>query len=247
MIVIPAIDLINNKCVRLRQGRYSDETVFSDDPVSVANNWCKKGATRLHIVDLDGAATGQIKHAHIVREIAQQNPQLTIQVGGGIRNDDSVQEYLDMGIEYVILGTRAVSQPHLVKDLCLEFPGRIIVGLDVKDGKIASAGWSKLSHHSLLDLAQHFEEDGVAAIAFTDINSDGMLSGFNTDTPKQLAKTLKIPIIVAGGIRDLTDIEKVCRLEKYGVMGVIAGRSLYEETLDLSVAQDLADKLCPPS
>lgn len=245
MLIIPAIDLKGGKCVRLRQGKLDDETVYSDDPVLMAGHWVKQGARRLHIVDLDGAAKGEPQHLDIIRKIAQQHPDMIIQVGGGIRDDEHVVTYLDMGIQYVILGTRAISQPHLVRDLCLEFTGHIVIGLDVKDGKVASAGWSKLSHHDIYDLAKHYETDGVASIVYTDIASDGMLSGLDVEGARKLANSVNIPVIVAGGVRDLKDVENLCALKDDGVIGAITGRAIYEKTLDLVAAQQLADQLCP--
>ena len=181
MLLIPAIDLKEGKCVRLRQGRMDDETVFSDDPVAVAKKWADAGARRLHIVDLDGAFAGKPVNAEVIHQIAEECPDLPIQVGGGIRDEDTVQAYLDAGVQYVIIGTKAVSAPHFINDLCLEFPGHIIVGLDAKNGKVAIDGWSKLSHHDVIDMAKHFERDGVEAIIFTDIGRDGMMKGVNVE------------------------------------------------------------------
>ncbi len=244
MLIIPAIDLKGGKCVRLRQGRMNEETVFSDDPLAVAQQWVDAGARRLHIVDLDGAAGGKPVHAAVIAEITQRFPELPVQIGGGIRDEDTVQAYLDCGIRFVILGTRAITQPHFVKDLCLEFPGHIIVGLDVKEGKVAMAGWSKISHHDVIDLAQHFETDGVAAIVYTDISRDGMLSGLNVEDTAKLAATIHTPVIAAGGVSRLKDIETLCKIDEEGIAGVIIGRALYEKTLDLKQAQALADRLC---
>ncbi len=244
MLVIPAIDLKGGKCVRLRQGRMEEETVFSDNPLAVAQRWVDAGARRLHIVDLDGAIGGKPVHAPIITEITQQFPDLPVQIGGGIRDEDTVQTYLDCGVRFVILGTRAITQPHFVKDLCLEFPGHVIVGLDVKEGKVATAGWSKMSHHDLVDLAQHFENDGVAAIIYTDISRDGMMSGLNVAATVELAATIHTPVIAAGGVSKIEDIEALCKAGEEGVAGVIAGRALYEKTLDLKAAQALADRLC---
>lgn len=243
MLVIPAIDLKGGKCVRLRQGKMHEETVFSDNPLAVAEQWIKKDkAQRLHVIDLDGAATGKPVHAGLIAEIVQQFPDVDIQVGGGIRDEDTVQTYLDSGVRYVILGTRAITQPHFVKDLCLEFPNHIIVGLDVRDDKIAIGGWSKLSHHNLTDLALHFEQDGVAAIIFTDIARDGMLTGINVENTVQLAEQLHIPVIAAGGVSTIDDIKALCKTDEEGIAGVIVGRALYEKTLDLKAAQQWVRK-----
>ena len=241
MLVIPAIDLKDGKCVRLRQGAMDDVTVFSEDPVAMAARWVEAGARRLHIVDLDGAASGAPKNAGIVRAIASAHPDLPIQVGGGIRHEDTVQDYLDIGVQYVILGTRAISTPHFVNDLCLEFPGHIIVGLDARDGKVAVDGWSKLSHHDVIDMAQHFETDGVAAIVFTDIGRDGMMRGLNVESTVELAGSIHIPVIASGGVTDENDIRRLCECDEEGIIGVIVGRALYEGTIELEHAQALAD------
>ena len=244
MLVIPAIDLKDGKCVRLRQGKMEDETVFGDDPVEVARRWVDAGARRLHMVDLNGAFAGKPVNAAAIRAVAQAFPDLPIQVGGGIRDEDTVQAYLDAGVQYTIIGTRAVSAPHFVNDLCLEFPGHIIVGLDAKDGKVAIDGWSKLSNHSAVDMAQRFEQDGVEAIVFTDIGRDGMMSGVNVDTTVALAQAIHIPVIASGGITSIEDIRALCGVSEEGIMGAITGRALYEGTLDLAAAQRLADELC---
>ena len=243
MLIIPAIDLKGGKCVRLRRGEMDQETVFSDDPLAVAQQWVEAGARRLHIVDLDGAAGGKPMHAETVAGIAQQFPKLPVQVGGGIRDEDTVQAYLDSGVQFVILGTHAITQPHFVKDLCLEFPGHIIVGLDIKERRVATAGWSKISHHELLDLAQHFENDGVAAIIYTDISRDGMMTGLNIAETRRLAAAIQTPVIAAGGVSRLKDIEALCGIGESNLAGCIVGRALYEKTLDLKRAQALADKL----
>ncbi len=243
MLLIPAIDLKDGKCVRLRQGRMDDETVFSDDPVAMASRWVEAGARRLHIVDLNGAFEGKPVNAGVVKEIAAAHPGLPIQIGGGIRDEDTVQTYLDAGVEYVIIGTKAVSAPHFVNDLCLEFPGHIIVGLDAKDGKVAIDGWSKLSKHDVIDLAQHFEQDGVEAIVYTDIGRDGMMTGVNVASTLKLAQAITIPVIASGGITNLEDIRALCAVAEEGIMGAITGRAIYEGTLDFAEAQELADEL----
>jgi len=244
MLLIPAIDLKDGKCVRLRQGRMEDETVFGDNPVEVAQRWVEAGARRLHMVDLNGAFEGKPVNASAVRVVAEAFPDLPIQVGGGIRDEETVQAYLDAGVQYVIIGTRAVSAPHFVNDLCVEFPGHIIVGLDAKDGKVAIEGWSKLSHHSVIDMAQRFEQDGVEAIVFTDIGRDGMMSGVNVDSTVALAQAIHIPVIASGGITDIDDIRSLCAVSDEGIMGAITGRAIYEGSLDLAAAQQLADELC---
>ncbi|MFO8023516.1 1-(5-phosphoribosyl)-5-[(5-phosphoribosylamino)methylideneamino]imidazole-4-carboxamide isomerase, partial [Thiohalophilus sp.] len=219
MLLIPAIDLKDGKCVRLRQGKMEDETIFSDDPVSVAARWVEAGARRLHIVDLNGAFAGKPVNAEVVHAIASAFPDLPIQIGGGIRDEDTVETYLDAGVQYVIIGTKAVNAPHFVNDLCLEFPGHIIVGLDAKDGKVAIDGWSKLSRHDVIDLAQHFEQDGVSAIVYTDIGRDGMMSGVNVESTVKLAQSMAIPVIASGGITNMDDIRALCEVADEGIMG----------------------------
>lgn len=243
MIVIPAIDLKDGQCVRLRQGRMEDETVFGSDPVEVAQRWVDAGARRLHMVDLNGAFAGEPVNAAAIHAVAEAFPDLPIQVGGGIRDEETVQTYLEAGVQYVIIGTKAVSAPHFVNDLCVEFPGHIIVGLDAKDGKVAIDGWSKLSHHSALDMAKRFEQDGVEAIVFTDIGRDGMMSGVNVESTVEMAQAVRIPIIASGGITSIDDIKALCAVADEGIVGAITGRAIYEGTLDLAEAQKLADEL----
>jgi len=243
MLLIPAIDLKDGKCVRLKQGRMDDDTVYSDDPLAVASRWVEAGARRLHIVDLNGAVAGRPINSAAIHAIAERFPEVPIQVGGGIRDEDSIQEYLDAGVRYVILGTKAITAPHFVSDVCAEFPGHIIVGLDVREGKVAIEGWSKLSRHDALDLAQHFEQDGVAAIVFTDISRDGMMDGLNIEATVAFAQELSIPVIASGGITNLDDIRALCAVESEGVSAAITGRAIYEGTIDLAEAQTLADKL----
>uniref|UniRef100_A0A450WK44 1-(5-phosphoribosyl)-5-[(5-phosphoribosylamino)methylideneamino] imidazole-4-carboxamide isomerase n=1 Tax=Candidatus Kentrum sp. LPFa TaxID=2126335 RepID=A0A450WK44_9GAMM len=239
MLLIPAIDLKEGKCVRLRQGRMEDETVFSDDPLAVAARWVEAGARRLHIVDLDGAFAGKPRNAGAIRAIAETYPDLPIQVGGGIRDEDTVENYLDAGVRYVIIGSRAVSAPHFVSELCIEFPGHIIVGLDARDGKLAVDGWSKLSRHDVIDMAKHFERDGVEAIVYTDISRDGMMTGIDVDGVVALARAISIPVIAAGGIHTLDDIEALGRVAQEGIMGAITGRAIYEGTLDFAEGQKM--------
>jgi len=244
MLLIPAIDLKEGKCVRLRQGKMDDETIFSDDPVAVAGRWVDAGARRLHIVDLDGAFAGEPVNAGVIHDIAKAYPDLPIQVGGGIRHEDTVQTYLEAGVQYCIIGTKAVSAPHIVNDLCVEFPGHIIVGLDAKDGKVAIDGWSKLSHHDVVDMAKHFENDGVEAIIFTDISRDGMMKGVNLESTVELAQAITIPVIASGGITNIDDVRQLSAVEAEGITGAITGRAIYEGTLDFAEGQALADELC---
>jgi phosphoribosylformimino-5-aminoimidazole carboxamide ribotide isomerase len=241
MLLIPAIDLKDGKCVRLRQGRMEDETVFADDPMDMAQRWVDAGARRLHLVDLNGAFAGRPVNADVVHRIAEAFPDVPIQVGGGIRDEDTVQLYLDAGVQYVIIGTKAVRAPHFVNDLCLEFPGHIIVGLDARDGKVAIDGWSKLSNHDVIDLAQRFERDGVEAIVYTDISRDGMMAGVNVEATAKLAAEISIPVIASGGISSLDDIKALLAVADEGIMGAIIGRALYEGSIDLVAAQKLVN------
>lgn len=243
MLLIPAIDLKEGKCVRLRQGKMDEATEYSDDPLAVAERWVDAGARRLHIVDLDGAFAGKPVNAQVIERIASRFPDLPIQVGGGIRDEDTVQAYLDTGVRYVIIGTKAINAPHFVADLCLEFPGHIIVGLDAKNGKVAIDGWSKLSNHDVIDMAQRFERDGVEAIVYTDIGRDGMMSGVNVESTVALARAITIPVIASGGITNIDDVRALCEVCDEGISGAITGRAIYEGTLDFAEAQALADQL----
>jgi len=220
-----------------------DKTEYSDDPVAVAERWVAAGARRLHIVDLDGARTGKPIHAKLIHEIAEKFPDLPIQVGGGIRNEDTVQRYLEAGVSYVIIGTKAVTAPHFVADVCLEFPGHIIVGLDVRDGRVAIDGWSKMSRHNAIELAEQFEQDGVAAIVYTDISKDGLMQGVNVAATVELAQALAIPVIASGGISTLDDVRALCEVTDEGIEAAITGRAIYEGTIDFTEAQTLADDL----
>lgn len=244
MLLIPAIDLKDGKCVRLRQGRMEDATIFSDDPIAMAGRWVEAGARRLHLVDLNGAFEGRPMNRDVIHAIAQAYPDLPIQVGGGIRDEDTVQAYLEAGVQYVIIGTKAVNHPGFVGDLCAEFPGHVIVGLDAKDGKVAMDGWSKLSKHDVVDMAKQFEEDGVSAIIYTDIGRDGMMSGVNIEATVKLARAVQIPIIASGGITNLDDVRALCGVADEGIIGAITGRAIYEGTLDFAGGQKLADELC---
>ena len=243
MLLIPAIDLKDGKCVRLRQGDMDDETVFSDDPVAMAGQWVEQGARRLHIVDLNGAFEGKPVNAEYVHKIARAYPDLPIQIGGGIRDDATVQTYLDAGVQYVIIGTRAVSEPEFIHDLCAKFPGHIIVGLDAKGGKVATDGWANVSEHDVVDLARQFEQDGVEAIVYTDIGRDGMMKGVNVESTAALARAINIPVIASGGITNIDDIRALCEVQQAGIVGAITGRAIYEGTLDLSQGQKLADEM----
>lgn len=242
MLLIPAIDLKDGKCVRLRQGRMEDSTVFSDDPVAVAERWVSAGARRLHLVDLNGAVAGRPMNAPVIGRITEAFPDVPVQVGGGIRDEETVEAYLDAGVQYVIIGTRAVQEPHFISDLCIEYPGHVIVGLDARDGRVAVDGWSKLSRHDVVDMAQMFERDGVEAIIYTDIGRDGMMQGVNVESTVRLAQSVAIPVIASGGIRNLEDIRALWQAREEGVIGAVIGRSLYEGTLDLAAAQAWVDQ-----
>jgi phosphoribosylformimino-5-aminoimidazole carboxamide ribotide isomerase len=244
VLIIPAIDLKDGRCVRLKQGDMSTATVFSDDPVAMARHWAAQGARRLHIIDLNGAVAGRPKNEKVIREmIAAVGEQVPIQVGGGIRDLDTIESYLDAGVTYIVIGTAAVKNPGFLSDACYAFPGHIIAGLDAKDGKVAVEGWSKLTGHDVVDLAKKYEEYGIEALIYTDIGRDGMMSGVNIDATLRLAQATKTPIIASGGLNSVADIQAVCaKLVPEGVIGAIAGRALYEGKLELKSAQAAADK-----
>jgi phosphoribosylformimino-5-aminoimidazole carboxamide ribotide isomerase len=243
MLLIPAIDIKGGKCVRLRQGDMNQTTVFSDDPVAVADRWVSAGARRLHIVDLDGAVRGEPVNADIIHNIAENHPDLPIQVGGGIRTEDTVDVYIQAGVRYVIIGTQAIKEPHLISDLCAEYPTHVIVGLDAKDGKIATDGWSKLSRHDAIDMARHFDSYGVEAIIYTDIGRDGMMKGVNIEATVELAEAVNIPVIASGGIQNIENVRKLSALSGSGIIGAITGRAIYEGDLDFAEGQKAADEI----
>lgn len=244
MLIIPAIDLKDGHCVRLKQGLMEDATVFSEDPGAMARIWLEKGARRLHLVDLNGAFAGKPVNEGAIKAIVDAiGGEIPIQLGGGIRDLDTIERYLDDGISYVIIGTAAVKNPGFLHEACDAFPGHIIVGLDAKDGKVAVDGWSKLTGHDVVDLAKRFEGYGVEAVVYTDIGRDGMLSGVNIEATVALAQGLTIPVIASGGITNLEDVKRLCAVENEGVMGAITGRAIYEGTLDFAAAQSLADEL----
>jgi phosphoribosylformimino-5-aminoimidazole carboxamide ribotide isomerase len=244
VLVIPAIDLKDGRCVRLKQGDMKTATVFSDDPVAMAKHWAAQGARRLHIVDLNGAVAGRPKNEKVIREmIAAVGDKVPIQLGGGIRDLDAIEAYIDAGVTYVIIGTAAVKNPGFLSDACYAFPGHVIAGLDAKDGKVAVEGWSKMTGHDVIDLAKKFEEYGVESIIYTDIGRDGMMSGINIEATFKLAQALKTPIIASGGLNSIKDIEAICaKLVPEGIIGAIAGRALYEGKIELKAAQSAADK-----
>ncbi len=244
MLLIPAIDLKDGRCVRLRQGDLSDATVFSEDPAQMAAQWLSRGARRLHLVDLNGAVAGKPRNEASIKAIVDAvGSDIPVQIGGGIRDLDTIERYLDDGISYVIIGTAAVKNPGFLHDACGAFPGHIIVGLDARDGKVATDGWSKMTGHDVVDLARKFEDYGCEAIIYTYIGRDGMLSGVNIEATVRLAQSVRIPVIASGGVTDLGDIDRLCAVESEGVTGVILGRSIYEGTLDFVQAQARADAL----
>jgi phosphoribosylformimino-5-aminoimidazole carboxamide ribotide isomerase len=244
MLLIPAIDLKDGRCVRLRQGDMNDATVFSDDPAAMARKWLELGARRLHLVDLNGAFAGKPRNESAIKAIVNEvGSRIPVQIGGGIRDLDTIERYLDSGIAYVIIGTAAVKNPGFLHDACGAFPGQVIVGLDARDGKVATDGWSKLTGHEVVDLAKKFEDWGVESIIYTDIGRDGMLSGINIDATVKLAQALTIPVIASGGLSNMADIEQLCAVEDEGVEGVICGRAIYSGDLDFQAAQARADEL----
>jgi phosphoribosylformimino-5-aminoimidazole carboxamide ribotide isomerase len=247
MLIIPAIDLKDGRCVRLKQGVMADATVFSEDPGAMAAHWVKQGARRLHVVDLNGAAAGKPRNESAIRAIvAAVGSQIPVQLGGGIRDLDTIERYLDDGISYVIVGTAAVKTPGFLHDACTAFIGHVMVALDAKDGKVAVDGWSKMTGHDVIDLAKKFEDYGVEAIIYTDIGRDGMLTGVNINATVELARQLTVPIIASGGITNLEDIKALCEVESEGIVGAITGRAVYQGTLDFVAAQQLADQLSKP-
>jgi phosphoribosylformimino-5-aminoimidazole carboxamide ribotide isomerase len=244
MLIIPAIDLKDGKCVRLKQGVMDDATVFSEDPGAMAEHWLKLGARRLHVVDLNGAAAGRPKNEQAIKSIvAAVGDRMPIQLGGGIRDLDTIERYLDSGIGYIIIGTAAVKNPGFLQDAATAFGGHILVGLDAKDGKVATDGWSKLTGHEVIDLAKKFEDYGIEGVIYTDIGRDGMLTGINIEATVKLARALSIPVIASGGLSNMADIEALCAVEDEGVEGVICGRAIYTGALDLAAAQVRADEL----
>lgn len=244
MLVIPAIDLKDGQCVRLKQGDMAQSTIFSNTPETVALHWAELGAERLHLVDLNGAFDGKPKNLsaikRIVHALREVNATIKIQLGGGIRDLMVIEKYLDLGIDTIIIGTAAVKNPGFLHEACSAFGGQIMVGLDAKDGKVATDGWSKLTGHEVVDLALKFQDYGVDAVIYTDIGRDGMMTGINVEATVALAQALEIPVIASGGVHRMEDLQLLCAHEDEGIEGVICGRSLYEGTLDFSQAQAMA-------
>ncbi len=244
MLLIPAIDLKDGQCVRLKQGDMNDSTTFGEDPAAMARRWVDAGAERLHLVDLNGAFAGKpVNEAAIKSILAEVGDEIPVQLGGGIRDLDTIERYLDDGLSYVIIGTAAVKNPGFLKDACSAFGGHIIVGLDAKDGKVATDGWSKLSGHEVIDLAKKFEDYGVEAVIYTDIGRDGMLTGINIEATVKLAQALTIPVIASGGLSGMRDIEALVEVEDEGIEGVICGRAIYTGALDFAEALKRVEQL----
>ncbi|AFU99993.1 1-(5-phosphoribosyl)-5-[(5-phosphoribosylamino)methylideneamino]imidazole-4-carboxamide isomerase [Simiduia agarivorans] len=241
MLIIPAIDLKDGQCVRLRQGLMDDSTVFSDDPVAMAAQWVEQGCRRLHLVDLNGAFEGKPVNGEVVTAIARAYPDLPIQIGGGIRSPEIIEAYLKAGVQYVIIGTKAVKEPQFVTDMCKQFPGHIIVGLDAKDGLVATDGWAEVSNVKATDLAVRFEADGVESIVYTDIARDGMMQGVNVEQTLAMARASSIPVIASGGITNMDDIRALKAVSDQGICGAITGRAIYEGTLNMAEAQTYCD------
>ena len=244
MLLIPAIDLKDGHCVRLEQGDMSASTTFGQDPAAMARRWVDAGARRLHLVDLNGAFAGKPVNEVAVKSILRAvGGSIPVQLGGGIRDLDTIERYLDDGLSYIIIGTAAVKSPGFLKDACSAFGGHIIVGLDAKDGKVATDGWSKLTGHEVIDLAKKFQDYGVEGVIYTDIGRDGMLTGINIEATVKLAQALTIPVFASGGLSGLADIEALCAVQREGIDGVICGRSIYSGALDFTAAQARADEL----
>lgn len=243
MLIIPAIDIKDGHCVRLKQGDMNDATVYSEDPEGMARHWLDQGARRLHLVDLNGAVAGKPKNESIIRDmVAAVGDSIPVQLGGGIRDLDTIERYLDIGVTYVIIGTAAVKNPGFLQDACIAFPGHVIVGLDAKDGRVAVEAWSKLTGHDVIDLAKKFQDYGVESVVYTDIGRDGMLTGVNIGATVKLARALRVPVIASGGLTSLEDVKALCEVENEGITGVITGRALYHGTLDFKEAQVTADR-----
>jgi phosphoribosylformimino-5-aminoimidazole carboxamide ribotide isomerase len=244
MLLIPAIDLKDGHCVRLKQGDMDDATVFSEDPGAMARHWIAQGARRLHLVDLNGAFAGKPKNESAIKAVLKAvGDEIPVQLGGGIRDLDTIERCIDDGITYVIIGTAAVKNPGFLHDACSAFPGHILVGLDARDGKVAVDGWSKLTGHDVIDLAKKFEDYGVEGIIYTDIGRDGMMGGVNVEATVKLAQALRIPVIASGGIASMDDVRALCAVQDEGIMGAITGRAIYEGTLDFRAGQAEADLL----
>ncbi len=235
MIIIPAVDIKQGKCVRLLQGRMEDTTHYSDFPVKMAQQWEASGAVLIHVIDLDGAFAKEVKNFATIQDILA-GIKVPIQVGGGIRDMETIEMYVDAGVSKVIIGSVALYNPRLVKDACKRFEDKIVVGIDARNGRVAVEGWSRTSETRAIDLAKEFESCGVAAINFTDIHRDGMQTGPNIEETAAMADAVSIPVVASGGVSTIQDIKNLLEIENRGVTGVITGRALYEGTLDLKEA-----------
>ncbi len=242
MLIIPAIDLKDGACVRLRQGLMDDSTVYGDDPVQMASRWVEAGCRRLHLVDLNGAFDGKPINGDAVTAIAKAYPDLPIQIGGGIRNLETIEHYINAGVNYLIIGTKAVKEPEFVTEACKAFPGHIIVGLDAKDGLVATDGWAEVSDIKATELAKRFEQDGVESIVYTDISRDGMMQGVNVEQTVTMAQASSIQVIASGGVTNMDDIKALQAVAGEGILGAITGRAIYEGTLDVAAAQTYCDQ-----
>ncbi|MBA2882419.1 phosphoribosylformimino-5-aminoimidazole carboxamide ribotide isomerase [Desulfosalsimonas propionicica] len=243
MIVIPAIDIKGGRCVRLLQGRMDQETVFSDDPPAMAVRWIDQGARLIHVVDLDGAIEKSPKNLAAIEQITSAAGSVPIQVGGGIRDLDTIGMYLDQGVDRVVIGSAAIYDPDLVRQACRDFPGRIVVGIDARNGKVAIEGWTQTTEVSAIELGRQFEDSGVAAINFTDIERDGMQTGPNIEAIREFARAVGIPVVASGGVSCMDDIRNLSKLAEDGVSGIITGRALYDGRLDLREAAAFLDAL----
>jgi phosphoribosylformimino-5-aminoimidazole carboxamide ribotide isomerase len=235
LIVIPAVDLKDGRCVRLSQGRMEQETVYSEHPVQMAQHWESKGAERIHVVDLNGAVAGKPFHQSLIKEMVQ-SLRIPIEVGGGIRDFDTIENYLSFGVRWVILGTAAFNNRPFIEKVCHRFPERVILGIDAKGGKVAIQGWNEVVSLEAIDLAKQVEGMGLSAIIFTDIEKDGMSTGLNFESTQKLSRSTSIPVIASGGVSQIEDIEHLLELEPDGVIGVIVGRALYTGSVDLEEA-----------
>ncbi|MDA9181086.1 1-(5-phosphoribosyl)-5-[(5-phosphoribosylamino)methylideneamino]imidazole-4-carboxamide isomerase [Gammaproteobacteria bacterium] len=243
MKIIPAIDIQNGNCVRLRQGDFSQETIFHDNPVDMAKKWVEEGAERLHLVDLDGARLGSPVNIRIVSDICKSIPNIPIQIGGGIRDIETAERYLETGASFIIIGTKAVEDPNFIKELCNKFPGKIIVGVDAKNGEVATDGWKSISNRNVVELSKEFEGYGVTEIVYTDIEKDGMMKGLNINATLNLAKNVNIPIIASGGVSCIEDVNKISVHIDSGISGIIIGRALYEKKISIEEAKKIFSKL----
>ena len=242
MKIIPAIDIQNGNCVRLKQGDFTKETIFHSSPIDMAQKWVDEGAERLHIVDLDGARLGSPINMTVISKICDKFPSIPVQIGGGIRDLETAEKYLSAGASFIIVGTKAVEDPNFIKILCRKFPNKVIVGIDAKNGEVATEGWLSISDKNAIDFAKIFENLGVAEIVYTDIEKDGMMKGLNIEATLDLAKNVKIPIIASGGVSCIEDIYKIGAYTKSGISGIIIGRALYEKKFNIEEAKKVFDE-----